>query len=67
MQNTNRSIMFANATGLEPWTAGNSDLVAGEYACVCYSKENAAAQSRKISKYCEKKGLSPKLMLQISC
>ncbi len=33
-----------------------SDLPGGEYACVCYSKENAAAQSRKISKYCEKKG-----------
>ncbi len=42
-----------------------STLPAGEYICVCYNKENASEQTLKISKYCEKNGLEPTLLLQV--
>lgn len=42
-----------------------STLPVGEYICVCYNKENASEQSLKLSRYCEKNGLEPLLLLQV--
>jgi MerR family transcriptional activator of bmr gene len=40
-------------------------LPAGEFVCVCYSKDNAADQVLKINRYCARKGLKPALIAQV--
>jgi MerR family transcriptional activator of bmr gene len=38
---------------------------AGEYLCVCLSKENASDRIQKINRYCARNGLQPSLVLQV--
>jgi MerR family transcriptional activator of bmr gene len=42
-----------------------STLPAGEYLCVCCNRENASKQSLKISRYCARHKLQPRLILQV--
>jgi MerR family transcriptional activator of bmr gene len=40
-------------------------LPAGDYLCVCFSKDDAAEQVLKINRYCAGKGMMPTLVLQV--
>jgi DNA-binding transcriptional MerR regulator len=41
------------------------ELPAGEYLCICITKENTAAQAGKINRHLSRNGITPALVLQV--